>query len=82
MYTYIVDIAVPVVTVAWEVNVYIVIEFCYQLNVLREVDQFDTLETCDSCIEQQQIKGDGLTRRSQTRQLVSSNRDLVVFPFC
>ena len=29
MYTYIVDIAVPVVTVAWEVNVYIVIEFCY-----------------------------------------------------
>jgi len=29
MYMYIVDIAVPVVTVAWETNVYIVIEFCY-----------------------------------------------------
>jgi len=29
MYMYFIDIAVPVVTVARETNVYIVIEFCY-----------------------------------------------------
>lgn len=59
MYMYIVDISVPVVTVVWEVNVYIFIEFCYQIDLLPEVDQIDTLDKCGSCIEQQQIKGDG-----------------------
>lgn len=55
----VVDIAVPVITIAWEVNVYIVIEFCYQIDVLTEVDQIDALGKSNSCIEQEQTKGDG-----------------------
>ena len=55
----IVDIAVLVITIAWEVNVYIVIEFCYQIDVLTEVDQIDAVGKINSCIEEQQTKRDG-----------------------
>ena len=70
MYMYFIDIAVPVVTVARETNVYIVIEFCYQIDVLTEVDQIDELGKCDSSIEQQQIKGD-VTHQSELDQATS-----------